>query len=593
MRYTPSRPVDFCLRRSKSLLGAVFVVLFLFAQNPAHAEGYWSLHVTGTGSAKGTPKKTASWTPPADAAGSISLGSVGVGGTATAPGTASASAGISATITGTWIPDPTMASDPAPNVIVTISSTAYANGTSSGAGGAAGTPVAGTADDGLGQNDPIDTGATEVGTVDGTAYKLNPAGNTSGGTASGTFTITVSPSASASAVAGPSGVGANGLGYTGVGICSAGVGPITVSTTSPMVTLSGTYNPAVGDNRVLTGQQITATLTGTIGTVTAYTWTQPSGTCFKTYNPSLASNQLVLLATTDLTGPAAGGTTVAPLAFYDRAQESIVASCAVTMLAPDGKTSLNITANSPAINVLKPTAKWGIDPTTIPAMVNGVVKQEPNPVGFVDYSSTKSYFSFNTTWYLDQITVPTPFVGGTGCFAQLVTPSGVISGTVTGTGAPVNYALGAQLAGAGSPYTIPPGTGLDGGFPYGFGLSLDANGNLIPPGATLSSTWNAAAYGGSGDQPLCPEDPAPVGSASITWTAASFAVSCHTWMMYQPPGSNSVWVPLMDATWSGHGSGSANPTWSATGTYTSPSNETTNTFPEWTAVISAPEFEPH
>lgn len=130
---------------------------------------------------------------------------------------------------------------------------------------------------------------------------------------------------------------------------TASVSPVTI-------TLGGTYDPIHGDNHVLTGQQITATLNGIPGgfTVTKYTWSGVSATCFETYNEKATSNQLVALSTSDLSGPASGSNTVAALKFYDSAAENLTVTCTVAVNAPDG-TSLSLTATAPPINVLKPT----------------------------------------------------------------------------------------------------------------------------------------------------------------------------------------------------------------------------------------------
>ena len=143
--------------------------------------------------------------------------------------------------------------------------------------------------------------------------------------------------------------------------CGAAAYPVTIDLTG--------QNSA---NQALTGQQITATLNGipTNCPVTSYTWTQPSATCFKTYNENAASNQLVALGSADLTGPASGSTGVAPLAFYDRAQESLTATCTVT-ITPSNGTSLTFTATSPSVSILKPSVThWDI--------VQGYVQYNPS-----------------------------------------------------------------------------------------------------------------------------------------------------------------------------------------------------------------------
>ncbi len=411
---------------------------------------------------------------------------------------------------------------------------------------------------------------------------VNPGGS------SGSFTVTIAPSASASATAGPSGTNPDGTSFVGTGTCSASVGPITVSTTTPAIAATGTYNPAKGDYRVLTGQQITRALSGTLGTVTSYTWKQPSATCFKTYNPNIqppANNQLVQLASTDLSGTdtSGKGINVSPLAFYDSAGENLTLTCAVTLTAPDGKTVLNVSASSPQITVEKPTASWGIDPKSVP--INGT--STPNVVGFVDSSAGSQYFGANTTWYPATLSVPAPFasLGGLGCFAQISTPSATITRTPTGTGAS-SYSIKIQNAqGA----WVTPGTGLDKGFPYPIGFTTDANGNWT--GQASDSSWSVSGIGASGDYPKGQETVPDVDSGGSQWTSSSISYSFTTWLMYKPNGG--VWIPIQSATWSVSGNASGGPSnWSATGSYTAPSPSNTTNFPQWITVISGQQYRP-
>jgi len=129
------------------------------------------------------------------------------------------------------------------------------------------------------------------------------------------------------------------------------------------------------------------------------------------------NDQLVPLGTADLTGPAAGttSTTVPPISFYDGTAESLTVSCTASLIAPDGKTPLSVSAKAPQITVLKPTASWGIDPKTMP--VNG--QATSTGAGFQDNSKTSGSFGATTIWYPVTVSVPSPFSGGQVCFAAL------------------------------------------------------------------------------------------------------------------------------------------------------------------------------
>ena len=206
----------------------------------------------------------------------------------------------------------------------------------------------------------------------------------------------------------------------------ASASPVFITLTGTLMS-SSTGLPVLdssGNQQVLTGQQITATVQGLSGfQVTKYTWAV-GGSTFKNYDPTLPSNQLVPLGPTDLTGPAKGSSTVASLAFYDRAAETLTVSCAVTVLAPDG-TSLNLTATSPPFKVYKPTASWGI--TT--GYVQRVHDTKTNRSGYALVFAAGSTQAGGEAWNNVKIVVPAPFTatGGSGCYAQLITPDVEVS----------------------------------------------------------------------------------------------------------------------------------------------------------------------
>jgi len=327
-------------------------------------------------------------------------------------------------------------------------------------------------------------------------------------------------------------------------------------------------------NRALVGQQITATLNGIPAnyTVTKYTWSGQSGTCFKTYNETAPSNQLVPLSSADKSGPAAGSNTVAPLAFYDSAKENLTLTCAITLTAPDGKSTVTLTATAPPINVLKPTASWT-------AYTSGP---------FVNNSGG---YGANEVWNPATITVPSPFTGGTGCFAQLITPSRQATRSFP-AGTPMVYAATyyAKIPDGNGGWTL-PSQGLDGAFPYQYGYQANPDGS---PGAAVSGssyTWNVSGTGISGDMPTAPYSPPAVSGdvGGTNWYTATMKDSFTTWLMYQPPGG--VWVPLQKLTWSTNTtvSNTSGP-WavSSGSTVTTPSSGTSaNDPPTWTSVNNA------
>ncbi len=340
----------------------------------------------------------------------------------------------------------------------------------------------------------------------GTHYKVM------GGGAS--FTLSCTPSAS--------------IGVTN-GNCGAGV---TYSGTATPVTIQLTG--VTTDHKLLTGQQCTATLSGTNGyKVTSYTWSV-GGKAFKNYDTtapnSTNATQLVPLGNADLNGPATGSTSVAPLNFYDGTQESLNVSCTASLTAPDG-TSLSVSAQAPQITVLKPTVTW------------------PISTGIVQYNSAQQAFGLYTvSWNGVTVNVPAPFSGGQCTFTQIVTPN-VSTYNASGTATP--YVPNNGVA------------GLDGGFIYG-------------------NTWSPPAAGSDVDRPAVGINGLPSGTTKVT---ASEAFT--TWVMYKPDGG--VWVPLSNYNWNWSETFQfANASWSLTqASPTTPptyASSPTDTPPTWTII---------
>ena len=329
------------------------------------------------------------------------------------------------------------------------------------------------------------------------------------------LSVTCSPSSSGSSPNGP--VSAS-VTYT------ASVSPV-------IITISGTYDPTHGDYHVLTGQQITASLSGIVGTVTSYTWSvNPSATVFKDYDFTLPSNQLVPLGSADLTGPATGSTTVAALNFYDRTQENLTVTCTASVTAPDG-TPLSVTATSPQINVLKPTAIWNVNSTT--------------PFGAQFDPTATGSMSFAVLWNAS-VTVPSPFSGGFGCFAQIVYPTIDFQRHPSGN-QPINcYLKEPQTNADGTTSYVLPTTGLDTYFPY------QASSTQFYPKGYI---WDVSGTGQSGDQPGAGFATPASDNGGNNWYAAFDSDTFTTWLMYMPPSSTTgsgmtIWVPLQRVDWS-------------------------------------------
>jgi len=313
-----------------------------------------------------------------------------------------------------------------------------------------------------------------------------------------------------------------------------------------------------GVQEVLTGQQITATLNGIPAnyTVTKYTWSGQSGTCFKTYNETAPSNQLVPLGSTDLSGPAAGSKTVAPLAFYDSAKENLTLTCAITLTAPDGKSTVTLTATAPPINVLKPTATWTVNSTA--------------PLGPQFDPSATGSMSFAVLWDA-RITVPSPFSGGSGCFAQIVNPTIDFQRNPSGN-QPINcYLKVPQTNPDGTTTYVLPTTGLDTHFPY------PASSTTLYPNGYI---WDVSGAGQSGDQPGAGFATPASDNGGNNWYAAFDSDTFTTWLMYRP-SSGGVWVPLQRVDWSWTGNVVKN---AATGMW----NSATNSNPPVTGSSSSP-----
>ena len=241
-------------------------------------------------------------------------------------------------------------------------------------------------------------------------------------------------------------------------------------------------------------------------------------------------------------------------------------TCTVTLTAPDGKATVTLTATAPPITVEKPTAFWTTN----------------------DDPSLGPEFSQSGTGYAERwnagITVPSPFSGGMGCFAQLTTPTIDFQRIPTGNQSINCYMEELYMNADGTSSYQMPMIGLDTHFPYQYNASQFYSQGYM---------WNVSTgTGSSGDAPSVPFSIPAADNGGNNWYDASATDSFTTWLMYQPPGG--VWVPLQTVTWnwSGHVvKDKATGTWNSatngspavTG-YTSDSGTPTNSPPQWNCV---------
>ncbi len=412
------------------------------------------------------------------------------------------------TATLTWVPttgQDSTSDPPSSSVIVTE----YGSASASGGG-----PGTGSADDGWG--DTSSQGGYPGSSSGGGGY---PGSASSSGThyevkdgSSGSITITKTLSASTPKNTTPD---ANGN-FAAVGaMVSVGLSVAGVNTT---VTLTGP-NAA---NQALTGQGVKASLNGAPANVSSYTWSFPSGTPIKTWDPfgkAADGTPQQLFPFTDAdktrTDTTGNGISVPDLIFYDQTAESVTVKCVVNYMLPkDGNgnaKSGTLTVTSKSVNFLKPkVTKWDI---------TGGWVQHYNSTTWGLAVDPNSPAADGMTWSNVTISVPTPFSGGQGCFAQIVTPDHEVF-----------------QDGATNPITGPNNkkAGLDSGFPYG----------------PATGFWTVPAPGSDVDGPGITSRANLSGYEGYTKIYANDAFT--TYVLYKPPSSGSggpIWVPLSKYDW--------------------------------------------
>ena len=291
------------------------------------------------------------------------------------------------------------------------------------------------------------------------------------------------------------------------------------ATVSPVYLLLNDQKTAF---QALTGQQITGKLDlhqAPALKISAYTWTV-SGSAIKNWDPygvaadKKTPQQLFPLTSDDLTktdtSPDHSGISVPPLNFYDQKAELVTVTCKIDFTFPNGRTS-TLTVTSKPVTFLKPkVTNWGIE--------TGYARLSAQPGIFALMPAPNTGFSGGEYWHDVTISVPLPFSGGSGCFAQLITPNFEMfqDGSSIPAADPNNKAKG-----------------LDNNFPY------------------VGYQWVVPALGTQSDTPAT-----GVGSVNVPqyqgWNTANRSDQFTTWVMYKPPAfgaQEAIWVPLQNYSW--------------------------------------------
>jgi hypothetical protein len=372
------------------------------------------------------------------------------------------------TATCTWTPDPANPNEPAPTAVI-VGETASASWRTS-----------------YGGHGDCANGLT--GQVTTAADGLSGSSNGARTSVKGGATITLTCTPTANAYGSPQcGNGAASVSY------SVSLSPVLVDSSGPI--LDG------GALKVITGQQVTASLLGIpSGSSPTYLWSA-SGDTFYTYNENAASKQLVKLS--DSPAYTAGST----FACYDKSQDKIVITCKVSLTL--GGTAQTLTATSQQISCLRPSAKWLIETGFVqscyaPTLHSGGYQLRQNPAT----SNPGGEY-----WHDIAITVPSPFSGGQGAIIQLVTPDSKT-----------------YKDGSSSPI-VPPNNGKQGldNQPLYTSWTLPTLGKESDSPAALFTDLNSGGYQG--------------------YNTVTVIDKYDTWLMYKPGGSSSVWVPLQTYGW--------------------------------------------
>ncbi len=397
-----------------------------------------------------------------------------------------------------------------------------------------------SADNGLGVSgsSPSDSHPGEGDGHGATVYSVDCTSTRYSVQSGATITLHCSPTANATSIPGAANVNV---------LYNVTAAPVTID-------LAGVTDAETAP-KVLTGQQIIASISAGVAQPLTYNWSNDSADAiFAEWNKNNGVLTLIPPNTT------------AQYAFYTRKEvAALTVSCTATVTFPDGTPGL-VSAQSRPLHSVKPVATWdvtsasarlNVDPADGPAMAGNFGAFAINPFGYGQ--DWKAKFS-----------IAAPFSGGEAAFLQLATFSRQ------------EYILNATA----KPYrNKEPNSGevLDTGFPY-----------FIAEHPTGLFT--------------VPDDPdeeihlgdAPRAFLKITAKQNVAKDKFKTWLMYKPPAFNDGtttypvrWVPLQKYTWlwgatatqdviSGNGTGS----WTLTGQSgaTATAREPTSDFPSWSVV---------
>ena len=464
----------------------------------------------------------------------FSDGSYGGGGSSKGGSNIAVSASGSITNVFTW--QPSYPGDSAPkSVIVSEQCTAKYSATVYGNGSTVNPP--GACDDGMqdkavlistptvdGNNKPTG-GCGWSGVSTGSRYSIR------GGD---TFTLTINPSASVFVPAGPDG--------------SATVN-YTVTISPVIINLTGTTkDPTTGAPDLLTGQGVTATLSGAnilnLPTASGYQWSV-SGTVFSSF-----------VVTTNTAGQSQGlgfklGLIDAALhqpqcTFFTLKDEQITVDCTATALLPD-QTTRQVQAEAKFTSFRPINIKWDVKNGSV--RLGGGISGVGGAFGFY---GTSPLILRGQDWRT-YMSLPPQFqsTGGQGAWVQLVCPNG----TGVSAGDSLHYGFANNDI-----------WGLDNVFPYD------------GPFGVQSTPTGVGFVGRSGDSP---QQGLISGFQSI-----SRHDQMQAWLIFQPysvGGQPVSWVPLQQYSWFWKGYASyINPNWDLSNAdwgHVDPVD--TTTFPEW------------
>ena len=360
---------------------------------------------------------------------------------------------------------------------------------------------------------------------------------------------------------------------------AANIAPVTIS-------LPGTAS-VNGAQEALTGQEATATLNYSgPGRSIGYNWSVSGATGinpFKNWDPNAPGDnfyptQFVALTSSNYTN----GT--GTFSFYDERNDTVAANCIATIQLPDNSQQ-TVTAISPTLTFVKPTVtQWTVN--------NSPNQGEPPTFEFGYLINDFLVMQANEVWDPIQINVPAPFNLGVGKEGQGTLCQTIISFNCwafrhpTGNGASeyTDQVVNAN----GNSIAVP--AGLDGTFPFSYGHQV-VNGVIDTQDGIANYTWDVTGVGTAGDGSLMAAAPPDVDNGGNDWYQATVTNShWNTWVMYQPPGQYSIWVPLQMLTWGWGGSATKDETnqqWTLQngGITQAGTGANTDNYPQWSVTV--------